>query len=82
MLINVKIIKKKCFSSDGRTDGRTDTRTTQNYSSEPHKIKSNLNFYLNIFYTDLYIKFIQVILKLECLFYQNICILFHLILYS
>jgi len=28
------------------------------------------------------INFIQVILKLECLFYQNIYILFHLILYS
>jgi len=35
MLIYVKIKKKKCFSSDGRTD----TRTTQNYSSEPHKKK-------------------------------------------
>ncbi len=32
MLIYVKIIKKKSFSSDRRTD----TRSTQNYSSEPH----------------------------------------------
>ena len=36
MLIYVKIKKKKCFLSDGRTD----TWTTQNYSSEPHKKKS------------------------------------------
>jgi len=30
MLINVKIKKKKCFLSNGRTDRQ---RTTQNYSS-------------------------------------------------
>jgi hypothetical protein len=34
ILINVKIKKKK-----KNVFYRTDTRTTQNYSSEPHKIK-------------------------------------------
>ena len=40
MLINVKK-KKNCFLSDRLTD----TRTTQNYSSEPHKIKIKNNCY-------------------------------------
>ncbi len=37
MLIYVKKKKKKKFFI-----GRTDTRSTQNYSSEPHKIKNKL----------------------------------------
>jgi len=39
--------KNKCFLSDRQTDGQTDRRSTQNYSSEPHKIKillKNNNF--------------------------------------
>ncbi len=41
MLINVKIKKKKCFSSD--------TRTTQNYSSEPHnRLRPQLSITLPI----------------------------------
>ena len=53
-----------------------------------HDIINNTLIWVRFSNKDLNIKkmkkisFIEVILKLECLFYQNIYVLFHLILYS